>query len=260
MKYEEYIITQKPLSHYALCVWMLDDKQGVQTFRHIPKCQSMLIFSFNGTTEISVSGQFLKLPDTFLIPIFNSSQEVRIAATHLIGISFLKDGLFRLVQNDLDAIGFQIPIEKAPVIDRLRQLITSQSFDTVASVIQEYLTKNMMLDQDLSGVEKAIDRIENSKGCLSISHICRDVGISERSLQRHFKSRIGISPKKFSKITRVNAYLEELLAKESSDWMQTVVSFNYHDQPHLINEFKSIIRLSPRDLLKLKDSLYQQVS
>ena len=261
MKYEEQIITHELLSPYVLCLWMLDDTQGVHTFRHIPKCQSMLIFSFGGPAEVAINNQFHKLPDTFLIPIFNASQEVRIGSTRLIGISFLKDGLFRWIKKDFDTIRFQIPADIAPVIiTRLRQLITDNSFDEVSETLQEYLIQHMMLDKDMTGLDRAIDRIESSKGCLSISQICREVGISERSLQRHFKSRIGISPKKFSKITRVNAYLEELLAKESNDWMQTVVSFNYHDQPHLINEFKSIIRVSPRDLLKLKDSLYQQVS
>jgi hypothetical protein len=38
--------------------------------------------------------------------------------------------------------------------------------------------------------------------------------------------------------------------------MELVVAFDYHDQPHLINEVKAISKLSPQKLLSYRDTLY----
>ena len=102
--------------------------------------------------------------------------------------------------------------------------------------------------------QQAIKYINESKGIVSISEIAESVHVSNRQLQRLFKTRIGISPKDYCKIVRVNNYLDFILNKRYSiDWMQLVVEYNYHDQPHLINEVKSIAKLSPKKLLSYRD-------
>ncbi|HCT52702.1 MAG TPA: hypothetical protein DF712_09600 [Balneola sp.] len=107
----------------------------------------------------------------------------------------------------------------------------------------------------------ATEVIQETKGVIMVSDIADKVHVSERQLQRLFKTRLGISPKDYCKIIRVNNYLEFILSKnESVDWMELVVEYDYHDQPHLINEVKSIADLSPKKLLNLRDTLYHRYS
>lgn len=77
----------------------------------------------------------------------------------------------------------------------------------------------------------------------SISKTINDLGITERNLERKFKSEVGVSPKKYMQICRVFEVFETL--KESNDWQQLVVDHNYTDQAHLINEFKKYANIAP---------------
>lgn len=105
----------------------------------------------------------------------------------------------------------------------------------------------------------AINIIHGTKGVIKVSEIAKKVYVSERQLQRLFKTRIGISPKDYCKIVRVNNYLEFILHRNKSvDWMELVVEYNYHDQPHLISEVKSIAKLPPNKLQSYRDTLYHR--
>ena len=191
----------------------------------------------------------------------NYSTVIRVIASEIkwIGISFKKDGLFRLLKKKIQELKFLLPKENKKEFLTLRNSILNTDLQTAAEKIEPYLNKHVMLNEDLKGFQKALNLIHSSKGCLSIKSVCKDSGISERSLQRHFKQRLGLLPKKYSKIVRVNMYLDRLIEYKSEDWHENVVNFNYHDQPHLINEFKSILKLSPSDLIKYKDTLYHNI-
>ncbi len=229
------------------------------SFRHIPKSQSMLVFGFGQPAHVDDGDQTCTMEESFVLPIFTTSTRARLHASSLIGVSFVKDGLYRLVKQSIPKLRFNIPSPLKEKIAGLRESFNGKTLEAISGSIQQFLIPEMDLEAGPVGFEEAIGLIEKSKGCLSIEQVCKEAGISSRSLQRHFNERIGISPKRYAKITRVNALLNELLTREPENWMEKVVSLNYHDQPHLVNEFKSIIKLSPRALLKYRDSLYHQV-
>jgi len=77
----------------------------------------------------------------------------------------------------------------------------------------------------------------------TISKMARVVGFTERNLERKFKMEVGLSPKKYIQIRRVFEVFENL--KESTDWQQIVVDYNYTDQAHMINEFKKYANIAP---------------
>lgn len=76
-----------------------------------------------------------------------------------------------------------------------------------------------------------------------IGKLTRDMGLTERNLERKFKTEVGLSPKKYLQICRVFGVFETL--NDHTDWQQLVVDYNYTDQAHLINEFKKYTRLAP---------------
>lgn len=259
MKYHELLFTSSPLSRHALCIWQLQGHGETVAFRHIPKCQSMLMFHYGEDTLVQIDKRTFTIPPVFVMPIVSTSTQAQLANAELLGISFINDGLYRLFQSPVSQLALGIP---QPYHDRLHLLwhtLKGKHLREAYELLESFLNEAMTFTPSPLGFDRALTCIANSNGCLSVQELCREAAISERSLQRHFRERIGISPKRFSKITRVNAYLKQLLEQKEQDWMQAVVSFNYHDQPHLVNEFKSIIQLSPRDLMKFQDSLYQQL-
>lgn len=77
----------------------------------------------------------------------------------------------------------------------------------------------------------------------AISKMTKEIGLTERNLERKFKTEIGLSPKKYIQVRRVFEVFETL--KEDTDWQQLVVDYNYTDQAHLINEFKKYANIAP---------------
>jgi len=77
----------------------------------------------------------------------------------------------------------------------------------------------------------------------TIGEMSKAIGLTERNLERKFKTEVGISPKKYLQIRRVFEVFETL--GEKNDWQQLVVDHNYTDQAHLINEFKKYADIAP---------------
>jgi len=74
--------------------------------------------------------------------------------------------------------------------------------------------------------------------------------ISERKLQRDFKTALGLSPKEYCKIVRFKNLLNDVNNQKKVNWLDLVCKFGYYDQAHLINEFKSATGISPDVFLK----------
>ncbi|CDZ76575.1 HTH-type transcriptional repressor of iron proteins A [Legionella massiliensis] len=82
----------------------------------------------------------------------------------------------------------------------------------------------------------------------TIEEIARHYGYSKRSLERHFLSTIGLSPKKFMRSARFQLVLSKLEAGAS--WSTIANDLNYYDQAHYIKEFREFSGLTPQQFRK----------
>lgn len=80
-------------------------------------------------------------------------------------------------------------------------------------------------------------------GPIAINKMTKEIGLTERNLERKFKTEVGLSPKKYIQVRRVFEVFETL--KDDNDWQQLVVDYNYTDQAHLIKEFKKYASIAP---------------
>jgi AraC-like DNA-binding protein len=68
------------------------------------------------------------------------------------------------------------------------------------------------------------------------------LGVSERYLRRVFRQSVGVSPKHFARIARVRS----VIGPERRTWADTAASAGYADQSHLIADFRSLMRVTPK--------------
>jgi len=69
--------------------------------------------------------------------------------------------------------------------------------------------------------------------------------VSERTVQRKFRERLGITPKMLSRITKVNYLWDRISKSEHIDYQDLVFMGNYFDQTHFIKDFKAITGETP---------------
>ena len=83
-----------------------------------------------------------------------------------------------------------------------------------------------------------------------ITTLARDLGMTERTLHRHFLRDVGLTPKAFLRTERVAKVVRHLVNHGPSvDYLRLAQALGYSDQSHLLREFRKQLGLSPRQLL-----------
>lgn len=263
MNYVEELVSDQVLKTDVLCYWEMsghiDNAAGISS-RYLPKGQNLIVFNYGEEVQYAAPEIPFLNPSFFIVPAIATSKMIhQKGRIDLFGISFIGDGLFKLIQHPISKLTSDLPDHLKEKYEGLHAKMRGMAFAEKIEVTDKFLAKNINQKKNSPPFQQAIKSINESKGIVSISDIAKSVHVSDRQLQRLFKTRIGISPKDYCKIVRVNNYLDFILNKNNPvNWMQLVVEYNYHDQPHLINEVKSIAKLSPKKLISYRDTLYQR--
>nr|WP_255487426.1 helix-turn-helix domain-containing protein [Oceanospirillum sediminis] len=72
-------------------------------------------------------------------------------------------------------------------------------------------------------------------------------GVSFRQIERQFKHYIGVSPKYYQRILRVNRVLQQLRLSPESNLTEIAYQQGYSDQAHMSREFKAFNHITPRE-------------
>ena len=89
-------------------------------------------------------------------------------------------------------------------------------------------------------VQMAADLIRRQKGDVSVENLSDEVCISTRQLEREFKNKMGLSPKTYMRIARLNTVLQLINQQPSLTLAQLSYLGGYADQAHFIRDFKQI--------------------
>lgn len=93
--------------------------------------------------------------------------------------------------------------------------------------------------------------IQKANGNISITSIETVLNINKRTLERHFKTKIGISPKVYAQIIRFKSAMNYLQANPNTTWVDLTYNFGYYDQPHMTKYFKDCLNVSPNNIINL---------
>jgi len=129
------------------------------------------------------------------------------------------------------------------------QLAGSKNHLERSSLLDMFFVKKLMKNSARSFNLKAgfeiAGCIRHHNGNIKISQLIDVFHITERTLERDFKTAFGLSPKEYCKILRFNTLLNYISMEKSVDWLDMVNHFGYYDQPHLIHEFRNVLGITP---------------
>lgn len=99
-------------------------------------------------------------------------------------------------------------------------------------------------------ITNAIQIVHNQNGLVTVAQLTGITGATERQLQRQFEAHIGISPKRYAGITRMQHALKMLRKKPfTSSFAGIAYDAGFFDQAHLIREMKNLSGLTPGQYL-----------
>ncbi|HWW97278.1 MAG TPA: helix-turn-helix domain-containing protein [Edaphobacter sp.] len=97
-------------------------------------------------------------------------------------------------------------------------------------------------------IEAAVEMIRRTEGRSSIAAIARHAAMSQSSLERHFRAAVGASPKKLSRLAR----LQNVCRLWDTGKALTEIAFEagYCDQPHMVHDFRLFTGMSPEEFFR----------
>jgi len=108
-----------------------------------------------------------------------------------------------------------------------------------------FLHKLSQNRNDDVALAKALHALQVSQGRISIEDLATSTRLSCRQLERKFKERVGISPKKLCRNLRFKSVFKYLSDFPGDDWSSVAVACGYYDQAHMIRDFKHFTGFSP---------------
>ena len=124
------------------------------------------------------------------------------------------------------------------------QLLCEQDNDKRIDILSRFITDQIKKSKFRENLNTA-RIIEKINGEHKLSDIHSAFNISERSLERLFKSEIGVSPKMFLRIKRFQNSLNDLRQKRFQSLTDLAYKHFYADQSHYIREFKEFAGITP---------------
>jgi AraC-like DNA-binding protein len=129
--------------------------------------------------------------------------------------------------------------------DRLLAAVAPEAMlQVMEDVLAAQLTGPAGVDLAVSAAARAL-----SSG-VPVGQVADDLGLLPRTLRRRFTGRVGLTPKRYARVTRLRRVTRALDGQAAADWAAVAAEHGYSDQSHLIDEFRDLAAITPADYLR----------
>jgi AraC-like DNA-binding protein len=255
VKLETYIPAS--LSHVVKSFWCIKVTAltaGYYTEDILPDGHHEIIFHLaadNAKRGNSASG-WIKEPDAFFAG--QTLQRYSLALKNnsvLYGIRFYPHTLSFLFNLPADIItNNMLPIQEIRDARRLRDCISedpNETFRNFESALLQLCSRTDLSTNKFQYINYSIGEILRSKGDITIEQLIKSTGISQKYLDTLFKQSVGINPKPFCNIIKLNHFISYRKNHPQKNLTACCYEANFFDQSHLIKLFRKVADQSPRD-------------
>ncbi len=219
--------------------------------KFIPRSDISIIFHFNNTPFI-IEESFLKLEPFFVAPILSKAITVKIEKNTDAFIINCKPTVFsRLFNIDLSPISKHSINLPNNIFYSLWEAMasiknTEERIDFFTNFINTYQASPYKPD----AIDMLYDEILEKSITVPLKDIMKKCCASERTLQRNFLKRTGVSPKTLARVVRMNYLWDKIKNENAFDYQDLVFDGNFFDQSHFIKDFKAITGETPHYFFK----------
>jgi AraC-like DNA-binding protein len=176
------------------------------------------------------------------------------------GVRLRPDGmaaLFRQPAGELTGLTIGMDAVARPLFAALAQVRDSTgSVREAVSAIQQRLASHVDTTRVDPVVRLAVGAIEASAGRMSVEHLARRAGMTRRHLERRFRAVVGLSPKRLSRIVRLQRAIRMMDTLEASGrGARTAAACGYADQAHFIRDCRELCGQAPAAWLQQRAEL-----
>jgi AraC-like DNA-binding protein len=145
----------------------------------------------------------------------------------------------------------QVPLEDlwgrngATLRERLLEAATADdTLQAMETVLLGQLTGPLEPDPAVSRAAVALSR------GVPVGEVAAVLGLLPRTLRRRFTAQVGLTPKRFARVQRLQRVVRDLDGRQEADWATVAAEHGYADQPHLSDEFRQLVGVTPAEYLR----------
>jgi AraC-like DNA-binding protein len=149
-----------------------------------------------------------------------------------------------------DALDRELPLARLAGTARVRALLDgvvgAGSRSARLRAAQEWLLERPCdTGPPRAETRAAVGLVLRSGGQRRVDAIASALGIGRRRLERAFARDVGLRPKLFARIVRLNAVLSGMVAAERATAVDLALDAGYFDQAHLLRDFRTLAGRTP---------------
>jgi len=241
----------EPLKPYVNAILIIESETEVIN-RLLPGTAPVMAFQFKGKVYINDS----TIPRFGLTGISRMARSAHYTPGSGVLLVLFKEGMApAFLDTPLSEFaGFTTGLEHIFPADDLHlledQLYLEKPLSGKVSVIERFLLSHLKRDIKDQAISKAIEMIKQQKGNIRIRDLVSLLNTNIDSFEKKFRARVGISPKNFSSIIR----MQSIIADYKADQNLTVLSLDkgFFDQSHFIRDFKTFTGQNPTAFFKTR--------
>ena len=214
-------------------------------------------FNFEGKSDANLNGEpFLKHRycasgqiTAPMIGCFSGSTKSLLVFIH-------PCGLYQLFGIDMSLLtNTSMPLEeflgKQVYEELIEKLLLCNSYEVMVDVMNDFFLSQHPFFEIAPKISIALKYIHQHKGNVSVKDMEAKCFITARSLERHFKLYIGLSPKEYAKIYRFKCMVNFINQHPGVTWEVLCEANGYYDQSHLTRYFRRYMNMKPGDIVHM---------
>ena len=245
------ILPVPPLQQYVRSFWYLQGKTLLasthEEFMH-PRGGFSIVFNLGDNLQLDAQ----TVTETIFLDGANTvSRKMGFCGqTEMIGIRFYEGGAYPflgLPLNELRNKHYFLDALKNDGLLRLQhKLQETSSLVRKVRLLEEWLFGRLAQGKAQHPIiSAALVKQQTSAGRLPIPSLASAVAMSQRQLERLYQSQVGISPKKYAQLLRVEQARFALKTTQNNTMTAVSAILGYFDQSHFIREFQAIVGMTP---------------
>ncbi len=236
------------ISHY--CISFPNQEIMPNKYTALPSASSLLcVFINNGKINTYYNGTNTK---AVVVGEYANKNDM------LLLIKFRAGGFFPFYgfnQNEFINSSLDFSCIDKTISDEIENAIVKSDQINELITMLDYIFLSHLKNDSNDSISGAIKIITENNGNITAKKLCEEMLYSEKHIRRLFLQHIGTSPKKFSRIVRVN-YASWLLQKNPLCFADVIERAGFFDQAHFIHDFRDVFNLTPSEYINNKSVFY----
>lgn len=235
----------KPYIRHYLVIESADELVN----RVLPGTAPVMAFRFKGRVNYLTGDKVDRTPAAAISGLRKSFRLINYtpgAGTVLVqfkevGITaFFTQPLHELFEESISLDHF---ISRQTLADVEEQLAEATNNQQRIKLIETFLSAQLPGNQPDQLIAAAINKIHMGNGAVKIKELANTLYISHDAFEKRFRRAVGSSPKQFSSIVRMKAFINR--SKQGQPLTRMALDAGYFDQAHFNKEFKIFTGQTP---------------